>query len=161
MDSHLTGPIPGVSRRFWIYYGSRGDCTTAPFACLDVDDIRHGPETISLEAIVPGVYRYYVYDYDNRFSSTATTLGNSGARVQFYVGSTLRATFFVPSGTGNAWAVFEWDGTNLIALNNLYNVVDVPMPARLPTGTVAGTALSVEDELRQLISRLPAKPQPR
>jgi uncharacterized protein YfaP (DUF2135 family) len=164
LDSHLTGPVTGSSSRFWVYYSNRGSTAASPFARLDVDDTNgNGPETITLGAITSGVYRYYVYDYTNRNSSTSASLGNSGAQVQFFVGSTLRATFFVPNGVGNAWAVFEWDGIFLSVLNNLYTISGVPMPARLGAGTGAldGTSVSVEDELRLIFSRLPVKPQPR
>jgi len=155
LDSHFTGPTVGSSTRFWVYYSSRGNCAASPFTCLDVDDVSaFGPETITLGQITAGVYRYYVYDYTNRNNTASTALGTSGARVQFYVGNTLRQTFFVPGGVGNAWAVFEWDGQTLTAPNRLYTITGVPQPALMaePRGVLA-----MDEELRQLLSRLPDK----
>ena len=156
LDSHFTGPTAGSSARFWIYYSGRGNCAASPFVCLDVDDVSaFGPETITLSQITSGVYRYYVYDYTNRSNIASTQLGASGARVQFYVGNTLLQTFFVPGGVGNAWAVFEWNGTALTVLNNLYTISGVPQPAIVATPSPMSAA---EEEFRQLMSRTPPKP---
>lgn len=156
LDSHFTGPVVGASSRFWISYSNRGVCSSSPFACLDVDDVSaFGPETITLSQLTTGVYRYYVYDYSNRSAPTSTALGASGAKVQFYVGNTLRQTFFVPGGVGNAWAVFDWDGTNLTVLNNLYVISGTPQPALRAEPSAVTTA---EAELRHLIMQMPAKP---
>ncbi len=156
LDSHFTGPTAGSSARFWVYYSSRGNCAASPFVCLDVDDVTaFGPETITLSQITPGVYRYYVYDYTNKSNVASTQLGASGARVQFYVGNTLLQTFFVPGGVGNAWAVFEWNGTALTVLNTLYTVSGVPQPAIVAT---PGTMSASEDEVRQLVPRMLPKP---
>jgi uncharacterized protein YfaP (DUF2135 family) len=156
LDSHMTGP-GGGGARFWVYYGSRGNCLAAPFACLDVDDTNgNGPETMTIGTVAPGVYRYYVYDFTNNGNGGSTALGASGARVQFYVGNTLKQTFFVPGGAGNAWAVFEWDGTNLTVLNQLYVISGTPRPAMEGNPPVPRTA--AEEELRRLMRQLPAKP---
>jgi hypothetical protein len=156
LDSHLTGPLPGSGSRFWVYFSSRGNCAAAPFACLDTDKVSgFGPETMTLGQVTPGVYRYYVYDYTNRGDGSSTALGLSTARVQFYVGSTLKQTFFVPSGAGNAWEVFSWDGTTVTALNRLYVISGGTPQPNLMAGPGASAA---EHELRELIGRLPAKP---
>jgi hypothetical protein len=158
LDSHLTGPITGTGSRFWVYYLSRGNCAAAPWACLDVDDTNGlGPETMTIAQLTPGLFRYYVYDYTNHTSATSTQLSLSGARVQFYFGSALVRTFFVPAGVGNAWSVFEWNSQTqaLTVLNQLYTISGVPMPASV---VGAWTPATAAEELRQLIQRLPAKP---
>lgn len=154
LDTHITGPAG--SGRFWVYWSSRGNCAASPFVCLDVDDTNgNGPETVTITQLTPGVYRYYIYDFTNRSTPTSTALGSSGARVQFFVGSTLRNTFFVPSGAGNAWEVFSWDGTTVTPVNRLYTVSGTPQPARIMDSSEPRTA---EEELRYLIPRQPAKP---
>lgn len=155
IDSHLSGPVTGQTGRFWVYFDSKGSCTVAPFACLDIDDVDgYGPETMTISQVKPGVYRYYVYDYTYRGSPTSTALGQSGAKVQLYVGSNLLQTFFVPQGAGNAWAVFEWDGHAVTVVNRLYAISGVPQPA-LRSVRQAETAF--EAEMRQQLQSLPPK----
>lgn len=153
LDSHLTGPTSGT--RFWVYYGSRGSCSgISPFVCLDVDDTNgNGPETMTFTQITPGVYRYYVYDYSNRNNNSSTVLGASGAKVEFYVGNNPVRTFFVPGGTGNAWAVFTWDGTTVTTLNQLYTISGVPQPAR-----IVGPLAAILEELYRIRGAPPKMP---
>ena len=152
LDSHMTGPTTGGAR-FWRYYASPGNCQVAPFVCLDVDDVSgHGPETMTIGQLTPGVYRYYVYDFSNRTNNASTALGSSGAKVQLFIGGQVH-NFFVPSGTGNAWAVFTWDGTTVTPLNQLYTINGTPQPARL-----LGLSFpdAVQADLRRLLD-LPPK----
>lgn len=110
LDSHLTGPTSGSSR-FHVYYESK----TATGVNLDVDDTSsYGPETITVSQFVPGVYRYSVHDYSNRSNASSTVMSNqSNAQVKVFQGSSLVATFNMPTGqTGNLWTVFELDGTS-------------------------------------------------
>ena len=126
----------------------------SPFACLDVDDtFRYGPETITISQVTPGVYRYYVYDYLNRGSAISTALGLSNAKVEFYANGTLR-TFFVPTGVGNAWAVFEWNGTSVTVLNQLYTVSGTPTPPAMPSALLPAAL----EELQRLVPQMPGKP---
>ncbi len=153
LDSHLTGPL--AAGRFWTYFSAPGNCFGVPWACLDVDDTNgNGPETMSIMQITPGVYRYYVYDFSNRFNGASTALRNSGAKVEFYVGATLLRTFFVPGSAGNAWAVFEWDGTTLTVLNQIFVINGTPQPALIVNPPLVPTMM---EELQRL-SQLPPKP---
>jgi hypothetical protein len=155
IDSHLTGPLSGQGGRFWIKYFEKGSCVAPPYACLDVDDVDgFGPETVTITQVVPGVYRYYVYNFTDKDFPSSTTLGSSGARVQLYLGNVLAQTFFVPQGTGNAWAVFEWDGQNVHVVNQLYAISGVPQPLLM------GSSRSLspfEAEMRQNFGLLRAK----
>jgi hypothetical protein len=115
LDSHLTGPVPGSSTRFHVYFGSPGSATASPFARLDVDVTEgFGPETITMAQQFPGVYRYYVYQW-----SADGAIPASNARVDVYQGNTLVRQFFPPQGTGRYWTVFEIDGTTLTPVNTL------------------------------------------
>ena len=111
LDSHLTGPLTGGGR-FHVYYASRGNLTSAPFASLDLDDVSgNGPETITIAQITAGgVYRYSVHDFSNRASTTSSALGSSGAKVQVYDTRGVAHDFFVPGGAGTLWTVFELTG---------------------------------------------------
>lgn len=109
LDTHFTGPVSGSTSRFHVYYQAKS--TTG--ANLDVDDTSsYGPETVTITQFVPGVYRYSVQDFTNRSNTSNTALSASGAQVKVLQGSTLVATFNVPTGqTGTLWTVFEMDGT--------------------------------------------------
>jgi uncharacterized protein YfaP (DUF2135 family) len=115
LDSHLTGPVPGASNRFHVYFSNKGSATASPFARLDVDETDgFGPETITISQQFPGVYRYYVYQW-----SSAGSIPASNARVDVYQGNTLVRQFFPPQGTGRYWTVFEIDGATLTPVNTL------------------------------------------
>jgi pimeloyl-ACP methyl ester carboxylesterase len=118
LDSHLTGPsVEGG--RFHVYYGNRTYVFSGrTYAQLDRDVVTsYGPETITVHEQVPGVYRYSVHDYSNRSLSYSTALGNSGAQVRVYRGSTLVREFNVPASNGTLWTVFELDGAILTPVN--------------------------------------------
>ena len=112
LDSHLTGPNPGGSTRFHVFFNTQGNLTAAPFAALDLDDTdSYGPETITITQFsAGGVYRYSVHDFDNLGSGTSSQLSTSGAKVQVYGSTGLLATFAVPPGPGTLWTVFEMTG---------------------------------------------------
>jgi uncharacterized protein YfaP (DUF2135 family) len=119
LDSHLTGPVPGSSSRFHVYFSAKGSATASPFARLDVDEQSgFGPETITMSQQFPGVYRYYVHQW-----SSDGAIPTSGARVDVYQGNTLVRQFFPPQGTGRYWTVFEIDGTVLTSVNTIGTAV--------------------------------------
>jgi len=101
LDAHLTGPGTAGSAPFHVFF-SQPDVSGAT---LDIDDTTSfGPETITFDASRPGVYRYTV----NAFSqATPDELSDSGARVQVLRAEGVIAEFFVPSGEGNLWTVFD------------------------------------------------------
>jgi uncharacterized protein YjdB len=146
IDSHLTGPNADATR-FHVYYSSRGNLTSAPFAFLDIDDVSSfGPETITITQFNSGNYRYSVHDYSNRSSSTSTALGSSGAKVEVYTSTGLVQTFFVPNQPGTLWTVFEMTGTianpvitprNQMSLENDPSTILSPPADGSPKGTDA------------------------
>jgi hypothetical protein len=109
LDSHLTGPIPGSSERFHIYYGDRGSEDSPPFAYLANDDTQgFEGETTFITRFFEGTYRFYVHNYSAYYDDTP--LKASGARVRVYSGNDLLADFSVPQSDGTLWTVFEMDG---------------------------------------------------
>lgn len=103
LDSHLTGPIPGSSERFHVYY----DVDTSVNASLDVDDTSgFGPEIITLSGFNPGIYRYSVHHFGGEGSIT-----ESPARVELTISGVTRV-FTPPSSPtplieNTVWTVFE------------------------------------------------------
>jgi len=127
LDAHLTGPHATISgARFHVYFDARSD--TANTAKLDLDDLESfGPETITITSFRPGVYRYSVHDYTNRFATLSTALSSSGAQVVVFRGSAEVARFTAPTGrTGTLWTVFEIDGSTLVLTprNEFSNVAE-------------------------------------
>lgn len=101
LDSHLQGGIQHV------YYGNK----IGTGVNLDHDDTTsYGPETITVNfnQIPAGEYEYYVDWY-----AGTGTWGTSEARVQVYIGSELKAEYFVPAGQQSIddriWRVFKFD----------------------------------------------------
>ena len=122
LDAHLTYPDPDGSGRFHLAYFSRGSRNPYPeYARLDRDDVTSfGPETITIDRFVDGVYRYSVHDYTNRGAAESTALGNSGARVDVYRNGQIVRTFNAPSGEeGTLWTVFELQDQQVVAVNEM------------------------------------------
>ena len=107
LDSHLLTPNIG-SRRYHIYYSSKGRQSSAPYAQLDVDDTRsYGPETVTIYQSHPGTYHYFVYNY-----SGSPAMTTSGAKIEVYSATGLVKSYNIPlSGTGRYWNVFSYDGS--------------------------------------------------
>jgi hypothetical protein len=116
LDSHLTGPEPGLAEsssndqdRFHVWFANRN--ANDGVANLDVDDVTSfGPETITIKpptgssTLRPGIYRYSVHHW----SGTGTM---SSATVELILGNQ-PSRFFVPdasrlAGDDDQWTVFE------------------------------------------------------
>lgn len=115
LDSHLNTPnIEGNT--YHIYYSDEGNATAAPFALLDYDITEgFGPETMTIYKMFSGTYQYFIHNYSEEPSITA-----SQAVVQIYDQSGLLYTLQVPtSGTGLYWYVCDVDGAtgNIIIRN--------------------------------------------
>jgi hypothetical protein len=114
IDSHLTGPEPGLSasslneaNRFHVYFWNE----SSDVANLDVDDTTSfGPETITISppsganTLRQGVYRYSVHHYEG-----VSTMKD--AVVKLYLGNNAPRTFTpdasLVTGTSDLWTVFE------------------------------------------------------
>jgi|YNPBryBLVA2012_1023415.scaffolds.fasta_scaffold07034_2 uncharacterized protein YfaP (DUF2135 family) len=140
LDAHITGPLPGSSSRFHVYFADRGSADSPPRTVLDRDDTTsYGPETITIHQQSAGVYRYGVHDYTNRASSPSLALSNSGARVSVYKGATLRAVFDVPANTGGTfWRVFDLEGDVITPVNTM-SYETVPFQSETGAGVIAGS----------------------
>jgi len=134
LDSYLLVPDTLGGAPFYVYYGSPGDSGAYPFSRLDNDVTSgYGPETITIQQQLQGVYQYRVHDYTNGDDAGSTALLASEARVDVYQNNTLVQTFTVPNAPGTLWTVFELDGGTITPINTMSG--DVPAPAQLG-GTV-------------------------
>ena len=79
---------------------------------LDVDDTSSfGPETVTIQTLLPGHYSYGVNDYSSR-GDTPGRISSSAARVQIYEDQTLLSDFQpTNSGQEKSWHVFDVDIT--------------------------------------------------
>jgi hypothetical protein len=136
LDSHLTGPdnLSGQghtdrsTNRFHLYYNSVSGVdsfyySTNNFSCtscsdtqksdnvtLDNDDYDGAPgtETITINKVRNGTYRYSVHDYSNRGLTAPDNLSKSGTIVNVYYNNTV-TTYNVPNSDGSLWTVFTFD----------------------------------------------------
>lgn len=112
LDSHMEGELE-TGDTFHIYYRSKevymdGDLVVN----LDLDDTSsYGPETTTIYKNLPGIYKFYVYNYSG---GSTSALANSRACVQIYMDySTVPSyVFYVPYENGYTWDVFEYDTRN-------------------------------------------------
>ncbi len=113
LDSHLTGPQENSNDPFHVYFSTR----SSELASLDVDDVSSfGPETITIERQINGVYRYSVFNFSD---NNAFELSDSGASVQVFDDNGLIRDYRVPDGVGNLWTVFEMEGGNITTVNTI------------------------------------------
>ena len=108
LDSHLRTPEIDSST-YHIYYGSRGNIESAPYAILDVDDVDgYGPETISIKQTFNGTYLYYIHNY------SGGNFPDSKAVVRIYNSPSCSGeTISIPQqGNGRYWYVCDINGEN-------------------------------------------------
>jgi hypothetical protein len=116
-------PTPGAGFTE-VYFANRGSATSPPFATLDIDDVSgFGPETITIERLLPGQYTYAVHNFSNE-----APLSGSGAQVQVLSPTGVVATFNVPAGSGRWWTVLTLDGTTgaITPVNTITNSPPLP-----------------------------------
>ncbi|MBI3873229.1 MAG: hypothetical protein HY304_09160 [candidate division Zixibacteria bacterium] len=66
------------------------------------------------------MYRFSIHDFSDLFSDYSFNLSNSGAQVKIYRGSSLVATYNVPTNReGTLWTVFEMQGDNITPVNRM------------------------------------------
>ena len=106
LDSHLTGP------GFHVYYAAMGSSSSFPHAFLHKDTTSgFGPETITINQLLSGTYRYSVHDFTNRLSSDSAALSNSSANVRVTDPSgQVKEYVITPNQGGTLWTVFELNG---------------------------------------------------
>lgn len=137
IDSHLWTPEI-ESSSYHIYYMTRGDTNSAPYADLDYDDVSsYGPEHITIHQAFPGTYIYAVYHY-----AGTGTIASSEAQVHIFEPDGDVRTMSVPTGdtlVGDHWwwRVCEIDGTTgaITVINLLTAGSPLPfstMPEKLP-----------------------------
>lgn len=116
LDSHLWGPTADGESMFHIYFGDMSYYENGiRHAFLDIDDVNYeGPETTTVYNMTAnGTYSFFIHNYTYCDYTASTSLANSGAYVEVYMGEQRIATYHVPtSGVGNVWHVFDFDAEN-------------------------------------------------
>ncbi|MFC2137859.1 MXAN_6640 family putative metalloprotease [Bacteroidota bacterium] len=140
VDSYLETPeIEGT--QYTIYYSSKGDTTSAPYAILDLDDRNgYGPETVTIQQLMDGTYGYYIYNY----SGTDSLSKPGEIQVNIYDNSGLIQTIVPPSsGSGRYWHVCNIDGAsgNISIINEIMTTKPIieqvaPIDSAIITGTI-------------------------
>ena len=131
LDSHLTGPTYDGLDTFHLYFGDM-DENIDPNVSLDVDNLtNYGPETTTITHLVNGTYRYSVFNYSDRESTTGGAgIASSPAKVEIYDINGLKASYKAPvfTGYGNTWRVFEIHVVNsvstIVPFNDIYVMGD-------------------------------------
>ena len=122
LDSHLFTPYDGNSETYHIYYGDRMD---ADGNNLDVDDTDgFGPETVTINDVKDGFYKYYVADFTNCSNNNPTSMemSASNATVTVYTSDGQVQRFNVPTDrSGVIWEVFEIRNKRIVPINRYYN----------------------------------------
>jgi len=109
LDAHLVGPTPSSGE---FHISCRTMRTWERRHLLDRDDTNgHGPETITLEKLDPGIYSFAVQDYSNKNSPGSSRLSYSKAVVRVYREDKQIGEAFIREGqAGTVWRVFTLDG---------------------------------------------------
>ena len=112
LDSHLDIDLADGTHAHTYYSDKTYYRDDQLMADLDLDDTTsYGPETTTVYVMEEGVYTFYVHDYTNRTSSNSTSLANSGAKVEVYLGNSSVAAYvaYVPDDPGTLWTVFSYN----------------------------------------------------
>lgn len=127
LDSHLFTPYDSSSgdTTYHIWYGNRYDDNDNN---LDVDDTDgYGPETMTINNLGNGLYKYYVADYSDCSNgyTNSTDMSYSNATVAVYTEEGLVRTFHVPANRpGVIWEVFEIRNKTIVPLQRYYSTLD-------------------------------------
>ena len=126
LDSHLFTPYDSATQdtTYHIWYGNRFD---ALYNNLDVDDTdSYGPETMTINHLTNGLYKYYVADYTNCVQNypTSREMSYSNAKVSVFTSEGLVRQFSVPvDQSGVIWEVFEIRNKQIVPIQRYYNSI--------------------------------------
>ena len=127
LDAHLFTPYNGEKSEdvYHIWYGNEED----PYGNnLDIDDVDgYGPETMTIQELENGCYKYYVADFTHCIDNDPTSyeMSESGAQVNVYTSDGNVQTFYVPTNrSGVIWEVFEIRNGRINRINHYYNQIE-------------------------------------
>ncbi|SHO47103.1 zinc-ribbon domain-containing protein [Anaerocolumna xylanovorans] len=127
LDSHLFTPYDSTSgdSTYHIWFGNKADFNGNN---LDVDDTDgYGPETMTINHLGNGLYKYYVADYSDCSikNTSSTAMSFSDARVSVYTKDGLVQSYYVPNNKeGVIWELFEIRNKRIIPIQRYYNNID-------------------------------------
>lgn len=127
LDAHLFTPFDKEESEdvYHIWYGQQED----PYGNnLDRDDTdSYGPETMTIQNLGDGCYKYYVADFTHCSEENPTSyeMSESGAQVNVYTSDGEVQTFYVPTNrSGVIWEVFEIRNGRINKINHYYNQIE-------------------------------------
>lgn len=95
---------------------------------LDVDDTDgYGPETVTIDNVKNGVYKYYVADYTHCSHDEVTSkeMSESDATIRIYTYRGLEKTFHVPKNQeGVIWEVFSIRNGRIVPAQRYYDSIE-------------------------------------
>lgn len=126
LDSHLFTPTSDSSSEdYHICFYNMSD--SSGNASLDVDDVDgYGPETITINHVQRGLYKFYVCDFTNCSAGDEESdkMSKSSATVRVYGKDGLIQTFNVPvNRNGVIWEVFEIRDGKVIPNQRYYDSI--------------------------------------
>ena len=106
LDSHLSAQLT-TGKKYHIWWNHReGQNANLDVDCTD----SYGPETLTVNGLLPGHYQYQVADYVAYQNKDPGQLPISAGIVRLYVGNQPVQTFTVPAASaGLIWDVFNFD----------------------------------------------------
>lgn len=114
LDAHmwLLAPDPPTH----VDFDTRGDCTTFPNTCLEVDyQYGFGPETMAIRQLESTVYYYGILNYYRGYPGVPE-ITQSNARVRIFQEEGMTHEFVVPTtGEGDFWYIFSLNSDGVTA----------------------------------------------
>jgi hypothetical protein len=131
LDAHMWLEAPDPPTH--VSFDARGDCTTFPNTCLEVDyQYGFGPETMAIRQLENTVYYYGILNYYADYPGVPE-ITQSNAKVRIYQENGVTYEYSVPkTGEGDFWYIFsiETDGaTATIIEKNCITTYDEGIPA--------------------------------
>lgn len=143
LDAHMWLEAPDPPTH--VDFETRGDCTTFPNTCLEVDyQYGFGPETMAIRQLESTVYYYGILNYYRGYPGVPE-ITQSNARVRLFQEEGMTHEFIVPTnGEGDFWYIFSLSSDGATAAIHVKNCIttydgNIPVcpgeqPLSAPTG---------------------------
>lgn len=129
LDAHLFTPLNDeISQtEYHIWFRNNEDATGNRLVGQSDPPYGFGPETITINNIDEGLYKFYVTDYSNCYDGETTSkdLSESDACVRIYTETGLSQVYHVPCNSeGVIWEVFEIRNKTIVPIQRYYSNIE-------------------------------------
>lgn len=129
LDAHLFTPFSEDVSETDYHVWFRNNEDTSGNRLVGQADPPHGfgPETVTIENIEEGIYKFYVTDYSNCYTGKMNSkeLSDSNACVRVYTETGLSQVLYVPcSSEGVIWEVFEIRNKTIVPIQRYYSNIE-------------------------------------